>query len=205
MRSLPPRLGNSLVQNPLVLAAFSILTIHGLAQASTLNLKAETPAPQVEFQAVGRPSALKIRGRGDKLTASLSLEQSKLKGAVEFELGSLDTGMGLRDRHMKEKYLAIEEFPKSRFEVTTLELPATLTGTGDGEAELKVPGTLTLHGVTQPVEAQTKITKIGSQLSVSAQFAIKLPVYGIDIPKFAGITVAEDVTLKVDFALVQGN
>lgn len=187
------------------LVATTLVALLGVAHAGGLTLKSESPAPAVEFQATGRPSALKIRGKGDKLTTSLSLEKSTLKGAVEFDLTSLDTGLSLRDHHMKEKYLQVEKFPKSRFEVTSFELPAALTGTSDGEAEVKIPGTLTLHGVTHPTEAQTKITKKGTELSISSQFAIKLPEYGIDIPKFAGITVAEDVTLKVDFTLSQGN
>ena len=170
-----------------------------LAYSAPLTLKTEPNAPRVEFTAIGRPSALKIKGKGAALTPALDLDHGTLKGALEFDLTSLETGLSLRDRHMKDKYLEVASFPKSRFEFDALKLPAAITESQEGESEITVPGKLTLHGVTQPISAKAKIRKAGNVYFIEAAFALKLTQFGIEIPKFAGITVAEDVNLDVTF------
>jgi polyisoprenoid-binding protein YceI len=171
------------------------------ALAGALQLQ-EGASPQVEFNATGRPSALKIKGTGTQLKPQLELTQGKLKGSVEFDLTSLETGLSLRDKHMKEKYLEVEKFPKSTFELNETPLPEALTQPGNGaESPLPLKGKLTLHGVTREVDVTATASKAEGVFKIQAQFDIKLTDYGISIPKFAGITVAEDVKLNISLSL----
>lgn len=165
-----------------------------------LAIQSAPTEPKVVFKAVGRPSALKIEGKSSQLISKLDLEKGQLKGSMEFDLKSLDTGLALRDRHMKEKYLEVEKHPLASLEVSPLTLPPALLSSAGGTESLKLQGNLTLHGVTRPVEVQAVLTRKDGVLRVQSTFGLKLTEFGIDIPKFAGITVAEDVSLEVEFA-----
>jgi polyisoprenoid-binding protein YceI len=168
------------------------------AQSGTYSLDPTTP-PRVEFVAIGRPSALKIKGSGNELMLAITLEKDLLRGKVEFSLASLDTGLSLRDRHMKEKYLEVEKFPKSTFEILEGTLPADLISNEVAEAEVILKGKLTLHGVTRDLTTAAKVKKKGTTYEIQAPLEVKLPDFQIEIPKFAGITVAEDVKIDIRF------
>jgi len=166
--------------------------------ASVFSLDPSSP-PQVEFVAIGRPSALKIKGSGRELLLAITLEKDQLQGKVDFSLASLDTGLSLRDRHMKEKYLEVEKFPKSTFEILEGTLPAELISNEAAEAEVILKGKLTLHGVTRELNTAAKVKKKGPAYEIQAPLEVKLPDFQIEIPTFAGITVAEDVKIDIHF------
>ena len=195
-----PRILSQSTLAPFLLFAGLLLLGYAPVQAAPLRLETE-PQPQVEFVAVGRPSALKIKGTGIELNPSLSLEKGVLRGKVEFSLASLETGLGLRDKHMKEKYLEVEKFPKSTFELNETPLPQDLVTGKIPEMEVPFKGKLTLHGVTRDITVAARLTKKENRYQVATLFEVKLPEYAIDIPKFAGITVAEDVKLEVKFTV----
>jgi polyisoprenoid-binding protein YceI len=152
----------------------------------------------VTFQAVGRPAAIKINGEGEGPKGSLKITDRKLSGDLSFNLTTLKTGIEMRDNHMKEKYLEVEKFPQSKLSIENLEIPADFNH-GD-EAHLKaVPfkGKLLLKNTTKEVQGTCDVDRKKQNTDVVAQFTIKLPDYGIEIPKYMGITVAEDVNVKV--------
>lgn len=77
--------------------------------AKDLELLAQKDSGSVEFLAIGRPSAIKIRGKGTapegKVTLVSDKENRIARGTLVFDMTSLDTGMDTRNEHMKEKYL----------------------------------------------------------------------------------------------------
>src|SRR5580700_8775905 len=69
----------------------------------------------VEFEAIGRPSMLKIQGDSDQaLQGSLQLEAGKITGQCSFTLESLTTGIAMRDDHMKHRYLETQKYPLAK-------------------------------------------------------------------------------------------
>ena len=99
------------------------------------------------------------------------------------------TGIDKRDEHMRERYLEVAKFP-----IATLELkPMPAFAPGKGAFE----GVLDLHGNKRPVSGSIEIRKRQQAFEVEGDFQIKLGDFGIAIPKFAGITVAEDVAIHV--------
>ncbi len=154
----------------------------------------------VEFNAVGRPSALKIRGKGAAPKGTLTVEGTALSGAATFSLDSLDTGIKLRNEHMKKKYLETEKYPEAKVTFAKLSLPDSLKA--DGAVAEKVPfqGTLSLHGVEKPISGTAKIERKGGQVQLAADFGLKISDFGIATPGFAGITMAEDVQVLVQLA-----
>ena len=151
----------------------------------------------VEFNAIGRPSALKIHGKGSAPKGTLTVEGGAASGQLIFDLESLDTGIKMRNEHMKQKYLEVGKYSKATLTLTKIAVsPALFTETGKSEP-VPFQGKLHLHGIEKPVTGTAKLERNGDQLSVDAQFGIKISDYGIVTPSFSGITMAEDVNVAV--------
>ncbi len=152
----------------------------------------------VEFNAVGRPSALKIHGKGGAPSAKLQVDGKTLSGTASFKLETLDTGIKLRNEHMKAKYLEIAKFPEAVLTFQNIALPKDLKS-NVVLTDVPFTGTLRLHGVEKPVQGKTSAEKNGKKLKVDAMFDLKISDFNIPTPGFAGITMAEDVSVKVSF------
>lgn len=172
----------------------------GVLSASPIDLGATTN--KVEFLAVGQPSALKIRGKledGKSLGGKLEIVEGKLQGKAQVKLESFDTGINLRNQHMKEKYLEVPKYPES---TVTLK-PITLSGdTTKATYEWSGPfeGTLKLHGVEKPIKGDLKVSKADEKWKGSFSFSFELSDFGIDVPKYLGITVSKAVSVEAAFA-----
>lgn len=147
----------------------------------------------VTFEAVGKPSFIKIRGEGGKITHQLVEEKEGRFDVFEVALNDLTTGINMRDEHMKEKYLQVKEHPKA-----ILKIPAGPEDVLQFASEKEAQGTLTLHGQTKPLKV--KAIKDGNK--ISSEFDIKLSDYGIEIPTYAGITMADKVKVRTQFEAV---
>lgn len=158
-------------------------------------LKMVAQGGSVEALAVGKPSFIKIRAKGAAPKGTLNIEGNKASGLFEFDVTTLDTGISLRDEHMHDKYLKTKEHPSAKLEIKDLNLKQEYKPAQKLAEPFK--GTLTLHGVTKPVNGNFKVDE---KNQVMADFKIKLSDFKIDIPKYAGITVAEDVTVEVKIA-----
>lgn len=153
---------------------------------------------QVDFHAIGNPSAIKIHGKGESPKGGLTLENGVMKGIVMFALNSLDTGMKLRNEHMKTKYLETQKYPDAKLEITSLKFAPPA---GDfSEVPVPFQGNLTLHGVTQPITGTAKAEKKGGKINTTANFETKISAYKIPVPSFSGITVADRVQVEVSFS-----
>ena len=180
--------------------ALSSLTSHAVA-AVTIAVQPEKSA--VEFLAIGRPSALKIKGEGAKPEGRFQIESGTLKGELKADLDQFETGIKLRDRHMKEKYLetAKEGNKSAVFKLTEAKIPDGFLDKGNKAENLPFKGNLKLHGIEREVSGiySAGLQSEKSTVSGEAQFKIKLTDFGVAIPSFSGITVAEDVEVKVRF------
>jgi len=182
----------------LTAVAFTLLqSSSALAEAQPIRLIPSSP--KVTYDAVGRPSMLKIHGEGKDLTLQLTRDGATIAGKMSFNPATLDSGISLRDRHAREKYLEVEKYPEASFEMAPITLPTEFLDETQKETSLPIKGKLTLHGVTREVEAKTQVKREGTEVEVQSTFEIKLPEYQVAIPSFAGIKVAEDVTLTVNF------
>src|SRR5689334_7763540 len=94
---------------PILVSSFCFLP-HADAQ---LSINLDQGKGEVEFRAKGHPNAIKIVRKGSAPHGVLNIEGQKVTGKVSFDLSSLDTGIKLRTRHMREKYLEVERFPEA--------------------------------------------------------------------------------------------
>lgn len=189
---------NKGIQNMTAKMVFVLATVFAFgAQANSWQLDLSKGSGQVEFNAVGKPKMLKIHGKGSQATGSLIVEGGKVTGKAIFDLNSLDTGISLRNTHMKEKYLETGKHPQATLEIVSIKLPANLAS--DFSADAPFSGKLTLKGVTKDVKGIAKLKKSGSELSGEVEFDTTVGSFNIELPSFAGVTMADEVKVKVEF------
>ncbi len=166
------------------------------AENNQLTLNLDQGSGSVEFHATGHPSAIKIVGKGEKPHGNFIVAGHQVTGEAHFELATLNTGIDMRDRHMKEKYLEVQKYPEARLTITKMELPKDLSE-GASISPAQFTGSLALHGLEKSIVGTANIKREGNQVSLEAQFSLKIADYGITLPSFAGITMADEVQISV--------
>ncbi|MCB0378577.1 MAG: YceI family protein [Bdellovibrionales bacterium] len=151
---------------------------------------------EVRFIATGNPGFLKIEGHGKeaKPTGSVEILAGVASGSIEVPLASLETGIALRDKHMKEKYLKTNQFPKAVFRFENQPLPKDFE---IGRSSLKdhpIKGTIEIAGVSHSLTVPMNIDSSGI---ATTQFEINLNDFKIGVPSFMGVTVAEKVKIFI--------
>ncbi len=113
----------------------------------------------------------------------------------EVDLSSLDTGIGLRNRHMRENYLETEKFPFTHFtgHLTSADKLA------EGEYQVTAQGTMFIHGVEKNLTVEGKIVSIPEGYQIQAKFITPLSDYNIEIPQLMFFKIDENMRLELDF------
>ena len=158
--------------------------------------KFKTDQGKVSFLARGRPALISINGVGQGLSGDLNEKDGRLSGELSFQVESLKTGIELRDEHMKKKYLQADQFPKAILKISEMNLPKA-------NEKVAFSSTITIHGIEQIVKGELKLSENGTERKVIAELPIKLSQFKIEVPSFQGITVAEDVVIRVDSIVVR--
>lgn len=133
----------------------------------------------------------KMRPAGDFQAESKALEGKAVSKAgtisakdVKLKLDTLTTKNGLRDSHMKDKYLETKKFPIA--EVVKADGKA-----GQGKATLRI------HGVEKEVSGTYELANGGKTLK--GKFPISLSEFGITGVSYSGIGVKD--AAEVNFSL----
>jgi polyisoprenoid-binding protein YceI len=112
---------------------------------------------------------------------------------VEVRWRDIDTRNGTRNRHML-KTVDEEHFPVIRFD---------LAGATGDTGQVRLKGTLTLHGVSQPVDWPAAINAGPDSVSVAADFPVDMRDYGIKPPvKFVIARMGAVVVVHVRLVFV---
>jgi polyisoprenoid-binding protein YceI len=166
----------------------ALLGLAGMANGAALNRQGDakvsfTGKGTVGFSMVGTTDKLDLKDDGKDITFVVPLE-------------TLSTGIELRDRHMKEKYLQVKEFPTA-----TLVVPrAQVQWPAEGEVkEGTATGRFTLHGVTREVPVKYKAVRSGGVHTVTSTMLVNFKDYGVSVPSYLGVTVKPDVAVDVAF------
>jgi polyisoprenoid-binding protein YceI len=152
---------------------------------------ARTGSPSVSFTAVG-PAGLKIVGT----TSDLDVADDATSVTITVPLANLTTGIALRDRHMREKYLQVQTYPNATLKVDRASVkfpPAGAEASGDAQ------GTMAIHGKTHPVSFHYTAKHEGAGYAVAGSVHLDIKDYGIDVPSYLGVTVKPDIDVTVRF------
>jgi polyisoprenoid-binding protein YceI len=168
--------------------ALVALTVAFSADAGGKCRMHDKEKPSVKFS-VGGPAGLKIDGSSKDLTVEDDGSKIVLKAAVT----NLETGMGLRNKHLK-KYIGAEQWPAASLTVdkSAIKMPGEGTATGQ----------FRLHGVTKEKTFKYKVKKDGSNLEVSGSFEVDITEHNIEKPCYLGVCTDTKVKVTASFKAV---
>lgn len=134
--------------------------------ADVTRFRIQPEASEVAFRATSR--LMNADGRFSRFAGDVTVDPADLNTArvtVRVEAASLDTGITMRDRHLRsEDFFHVEKFPAITFESLRVE--------GAGR-RLLVVGRLTLRGVTREVRVPVDVSVAGNRLEARGQFDVK--------------------------------
>jgi polyisoprenoid-binding protein YceI len=147
-----------------------------------------------------------FEARTTSLAGSLTLAGAKpvqLSGELQVDLATIDTGIDLRNRHLRENYLEIAK--GSAYQKALLTEIHLAEADGEAfEGRSGFTGTLRLHNVTKPVAGTAEIRREGTGARVVATFPLLLTDFGIEPPQYMGVGVGNKLVVKVSFLAARG-
>ncbi len=102
----------------------------------------------------------------------------------------------LMQTHFNENYVESDKYPKANFNGTFEGSTATLDK--DGNYQVTVKGTLSLHNVTKTIEVPATLKKQGNSITGNANFKVKPEDYNISIPSIVRDKIASEITVTVN-------
>ena len=168
-----------------------LLTMVVLLAAPALAQVERTGGASSTFSGKG-PGGFKLEGTTDQV----SLKDDGKTVSISVPLSTLKTGIDLRDRHMREKYLEVEKYPNAVLEVAwaAVQLPA------DGQTSTQtVPGKMTVHGKTHDVSVTYTLKRTGDTYDASGKVPLNLKDYDIILPNYLGVTVKPEIDTLTTF------
>jgi len=116
-----------------------------------------------------------------KISAAGDIRFSLLFKGFQFKYAEMQT-------HFNEEYIESEKYPRASFVGSILNIKS-IDLTKDGKYSAKVVGTLTMHGVTKPVQTIATLNISKGKITATATLNISMADFNID---------ASAVTEKVD-------
>ncbi len=113
----------------------------------------------------------------------------------EVDLNTIDTGIGLRNRHMRENYLETEKYRYAGYKGEIINVKKV----SDNSFEVEIKGTMDIHGVKKELPIKGRIIKSINGLRIQSQFNVNLLDHNIEIPKFMFLKISEIMDLRLDF------
>jgi len=118
-------------------------------------------------------------------------DQGAVRGALKVELQTLETGIGIRDRHMRNNYLEVEKGPA--FATAVIEDIRV----EKMEGKTVFTGMLSLHGQKKKVTGAAELQQKDGKIRVQAQFPVKVSEFEIPAPTYLGVGVRDEIQIKV--------
>ena len=153
---------------------------------------------------VSKASMESFEGKTNKLEGTINVDPAKVgdSAAVHFEvdLASLDTGIAMRNKHMRENHLETAKYPKAVFDGAAIRGPGDAVLTSGKTIPLDVEGTFTLHGVSRRIRITVQTTyqpNDGGRITFQTRFPVLLADYAISRPQFLFLKLAESQEVRV--------
>ena len=133
-------------------ALASCVSLSAFAAADTYQLDPTHTYPSFEADHFGGLSVW--RGKFTKSSGTVTLDRTAKTGTVEVNVdpASIATGNGKLDDHLKSaEFFDVSKFPAATYKGTDIKF--------DGDKPSEVIGTLTMHGVTKPINLKVESFK----------------------------------------------
>jgi polyisoprenoid-binding protein YceI len=189
------------------IAAPQRLVAAGLVLGLTAaHLGAQTPAAwQAADGEIAVLCPLTVGGsfeaRTSAIAGKLALDQAQpgaLSGELQVDLQSLDTGISMRNTHLRERYLEVGKGNGfDRAVLTEIVVAGADLAGGSGKGTFKAM--LALHGTRKAVSGDVRLSPAGGNVKVDATFPVQLQEFGIAEPRYLGVGVRDQVQVRARF------
>lgn len=150
------------------------------------QVKFISDAPMEDFEGVTPNIDGYVTWKGDNMTDNSEIY-------LEVDLNSIDTGIGLRNRHMRDDYL---ETDKYRYAIFAGQINEVIRQES-GEFNVKATGTFKLHGVEKELTATATVKPEGSSFVAETQFNVALTDFDIKVPQLMFMKIDENMDVRV--------
>ncbi len=113
----------------------------------------------------------------------------------EVDLNTLDTGIGLRNRHMRDNYLETDKYQYTYFDGHF----DSISKISQTEFSVAISGDISIHGVTKNITVLGTIFSNEDGLRIVSYFDVKLTDFKIDVPEMMFMKIDETMNLVLDF------
>jgi polyisoprenoid-binding protein YceI len=154
---------------------------------------------QFHLKNMGFPAA----GKFTKVTGEVTYDDKHLSESsvqANIDTGSIDTGIAMRDNHLKSKdFFNVAKFPEAEFRSSKIEVQPS--------GHFKLIGTLSLHGVSQDVilDANPLSEKVdqGGHSHLIASASTTLRRKSFNVGGIAAATIGDTVTIDLAIDMVK--
>jgi polyisoprenoid-binding protein YceI len=154
-----------------------------------------------------------IVGHTNKITGKINIDETldlskkPLEAQFAVDLASIDTGIELRNEHMRDNFLQTKQYPQATFKLKSLGKPVALKP--GQKTRIDASGDFTIHGKTVTKNVPVFVTwfkkcqateqkKPGCDLlQISAEFPVAFKDHGIPRPEIVFQKLSDTVIVKV--------
>lgn len=120
-------------------------------------------------------------------------------GAIQFSalMKSFVFEKALMQEHFNENYVESDDYPKAIFKGKITNL-SSVNFDKPGTYSVKIVGTMTLHGVTKPLEVEGQLlVESADKIEGTCSFIIEPETYQIRIPSLVRDKIAKEIKVSV--------
>ena len=177
----------------IIITGFTVLfAVTGFAQ------KYYTKSGQINFDATSPSSPEKIEGVNRSATCVVDIKTGNMQFAVLMKGFAFERA--LMEEHFNENYVESHKYPKAEFK-GEIKNSDKIDFSKDGTYSVKVKGKLTMHGESNEVETDARITIQGGKIKAVADFNVKLADYKVSIPGLVADKVSKNAKINVSCSL----
>jgi polyisoprenoid-binding protein YceI len=171
------------------------VSIHGAGSGELRSgtLELDPSKTLIEFRLPGNLHTTRGTFKLERGTILGDPATGKAGGSIVVDARSGDTGIGARDKEMRERVLEAQRYPEITFDAQhfTLELG------GGGQFQATMQGVLTLHGGKHDVALTAQGQLVGDNLTATAHFSVPYVDWGLKDPSVLFLTVAKQVDIDI--------
>ena len=175
------------MKNLLLLSFFLLPAVKVTAQ-----IKYFTKAGKITFYS--KAPLEDIEAVNNKVTCVWDVSSGQIELAVLMK--GFEFEKGLMQEHFNENYVESDKYPKAVF-TGIIENSKSISLTTDNMVTVKVTGSLTIHGVTNPLNTIAVITVKNGVVEASSGFTIALADYKISIPSLVADKINKNIAISL--------
>jgi polyisoprenoid-binding protein YceI len=148
---------------------------------------------QINFTLTGFPHTTHGSFKLKSGTMQVDPDTGKANGSIVIDAATGTTGIGMRDREMRESILETQRYPEISFS------PRRADGQPGPRRDflIRVSGVMFLHGGQHDMTVELAIHRGGDQFTAAAHLSIPYVLWGLKDPSLLFLRVSDEVAIDV--------